>query len=216
MFGLQAKTAVGSMLRGVSDYDENMHLMNFIEANATEKPELILTADPRDDVLLITQKIGKFVMEMNQYTYKTKEAWAILPRKYIGVFTGYWAGFRMDDTDDEKYLYIGKFGRIHLYIDPRDQNELMGEFTDDYDESYDIDTINDLDHIYVGLRNEKTPGEGSLLFSPFQYHIEYATDPDTGETQMHLFNRYGLNTGPLHKTLERNSLLYKFKISRII
>jgi hypothetical protein len=216
MFGLSAKTAIGSMLRGVSDYDENMHLMNFIEANATEKPELVLTADPRDDVLLITQKIGKFVMEMNQYSYKTKEAWAILPRKYIGVFTGYWAGFRMDDIEDERYLYIGKFGRIHLYIDPRDINETMGEFTNDFNDDYDIETVSDLDHIYVGLRNEKTPGEGSLVFSPYQYHLEYVTDPDTGETVIHLFNRYGLTNGIFHKPLEQNSILYKFKISRII
>ena len=216
MFGKSAKESISNMLRGVTDWEENMNLMDFIENNAEEKPELILTADPRDDVLLITQKIGKYVMEMNKYAYKTKEAWAILPRKYIGVFAGYWGGFRMDDTDNEKYLYLGKFGRIHLYIDPRDINETRGEFTNDFNDDYDLDNVVDLDHIYVGLRNEKTPGEGSLVFSPYQYHLEYVTDPDTGQMILHLFDRYGLETGIFHKSLERNSMLYKFKISRII
>ena len=216
LYSQNASDLIASTLRGVSDYNENTHLMDFLDANSEEKPELVLTADPRDDVLLITQKIGGYIMEMNKDTYKTKEAWAILPRKYIGTFAGYWSGFRMDDIEDDKYLYIGKFGMIHLYINPRDEINTLGEFNDDYNDDYDIDNILDIDHIYVGIKNEKRPGYGSLIFSPYNYHLEYAIDPDTGENVVHVFNRYALNTGVFHKPLERNGMLYKFKISRII
>jgi hypothetical protein len=214
MFKKDAKDVIGGVLRGVSDWNENQHLMEFIEANATAKPDLVLSPDPKDDIEYITKRVGEAVLEMNKYSYKTQKSWCILPFEYSSLFFGYWSGFRMGDVDDHKYLFIGTFGRTDYYIDPREPKTIRGEFDDSFDDSY---ALGDLEHdsiIYVGLKSKDAPGYGSIIFAPYTYELKYVTDPETGNSNVFLFNRYGLEMSPFHNPMEHRNMIHKFKVTR--
>ena len=83
MYGKNAKDLVSNNLRGISDFYENRHLMDFLEANATQKSDLNLTLDPGDDIMLITRQVGASILEMNHYSYKKHMGWCILDRKSV-------------------------------------------------------------------------------------------------------------------------------------
>ncbi len=215
LFGKSAYESVSEIFRGLSDYQENMYLMDFIDNNAVIRPDLVLEGDVDNDIQLITTTVAEYIIAMNHMTFKTLEGWCILPWELASLFLGYWMPFRSEGKDDKSdFLYLGKFGKIDYYIDPRKSNELNAEFTDDYDEDYTIGQIELPDHIYVGLKSEKVPGYGSLIFAPYQYDYQEVQDPDTGEIKMFLFNRYGLELSPFHNILEQKSMLYKFKVYR--
>jgi hypothetical protein len=216
MYGKNAKDLVTRNIRGVSDFYENRHLIEFIEQNAIEKPELIL-GEPQDDVSFIMRRVGSAILEMNHYSYKTHKGWCILPWQYASIFFEYWRDLMM--TDEKKkvnnHLYIGTFSNVDYYLDPRGkETEVNGEFDDSYNDDYTIGDLTTENTIYVGLKAPEEPGYGSIIFSPYQYEIKDVIDPDTGEHYVHVFSRYGLAMSPFNLPMERKNMIHKFKISR--
>jgi hypothetical protein len=216
MYGKNAKNLVSNNLRGISDFYENRNLMDFLEANATQKPDLIL-GEPQDDISFITKSVGRSVLEMNHYSYKTQKGWCILPFDYAPIFFEYWRDLMMIEEKNkrENYLYIGTFSNIDYYLNPRGkENEINAAFTDDYNDDYQIGDLSTDNIIYVGLKSPEEPGYGSLIFSPYQYDLKDIIDPDTGNIHLHLFSRYGLGLSPFHLPMEQKSMIHKFRVQR--
>ena len=131
MYGKNSNEVVASILGGISDFYENQHLMEFIDTVSVEKPELVLPDYVRDDVTLISERVGASVIQMNLFRYKTQYSWCILPYEYSSLFFGYWSNFRMQEIKDDDMLYIGTFGTTEYYIDPRPPMTTHAEFTSD-------------------------------------------------------------------------------------
>jgi hypothetical protein len=214
MYGKEATKSVAEIFRGLMDWFENEKLMAFLDSNAVEQPELVLEGDVDNDIQLITTTIAKYIIAMNHKSYKTLEGWCILPWEYASLFLGYWMPFRGEqEVENSEFLYIGRFGKIDYYIDPRKSSTINSEFSDDYTDDYALGDIETVDYIYIGMKSS-VPGYGSLIFAPYQYNITEVTDPDTGHSKMFLWNRYGLEISPFHNILEQKHMLYKFKVSR--
>jgi len=216
MYGKNARDLVSKNIRGISDFYENRHFIEFVDNNATLKEDLVV-GEHQDDISYITRRIGASVLEMNHYSYKTHKGWCILPWDYASIFFEYWRDLMM--TDEKKslyhYLYIGTFSNVDYYLNPKGkENDFNDEFNDDFNDDYTIENQVNNNTVYVGLKSPKEPGYGSLLFSPYQYDLVDVIDPDTGDTHIHIFNRYGLELSPFHIPMERKSMIHKFKIIR--
>ena len=213
MYGAKGEDLLVDMLGGIMNQAENEQLMEFIDNNAQQKPDLRL-GEVADYIVKILDRIGQSVIEMNQFTFETEKAWAIIPKAYAGVFFGYWAGFRMTEEKENQILYLGKFGHLDLYVDPRKPVLNHSEFSDAYDDAYALGTYENYDYVYVGLKNKKLPGYGSLVYAPYQLQLQEVLDPNTGHHKFFLFNRYGLETSPFHNIPENRAMIHKFKITR--
>jgi len=213
MFGKSAAKSTGRVLRGISDLEENTALLDLLETESTIRSNLQIPSDMviADILLAISQKVSSSVLEMNHYSFKTLDSFCILPRKYAAIFLGYF-NYAIDGNENEKLLHLGKVGTTDYYLNPLTPDTSKEFVATEYNDAFTIGSFTDTnDPIFVGLHS-KDPGLSSIIFSPYSYETKYVNDPDTFENVLFLYNRYGLNTSPLHLPLEKNSLLHKFNI----
>ena len=213
MYGEAAYDILSDMFKGVSDYQENHQLMEILDQKSLEKNELVL-GFPENDIERITERIGRSVLEINQYSFETSEGWCILPRSFASSFFGYQYGFKMDPSKENQILHLGKYGHIDYYLDPREPIVVDGQFDDSFSNDYALGDLGSYEYVYVGLRDKKMPGYGSLVFAPYQYQITEAINPLTGNPTYFMWNRYGVEISPFHDPTKNRYMLHKFKISR--
>lgn len=63
---------------------------------------------------------------------------------------------------------------------------------------------------YVGIKDTENPSKSSAVFSPYETQISPVTDPQSGNVNFHIFNRYAITPSPL--SVLNNEMLYKFNI----
>ena len=183
MFGADANDACANILAKVSASVETSDLMDLISDNAVDMGAL--TAESYEHVFT---KIGEAISKINQKTFRTMEAFAIVPTKLAGNLIIDPNYFVSDSLNTSSMFLQYKFGKTKVYINP--------------------DTTDT--NIYVGV-NGVEPGTSSIVFSPYQYTVSPAVDPDTGVNNIFSFNRYALTVNPLHKS--GDEMLYKFAVT---
>ena len=212
MFGKTATIMSNQIIKGVSDRDENIALMDLLDIESDDRPGLVLPTgiEVSSGITGIAAKVAQSVLEMNHKQYKTLNSFCILPRRYAAFFLGYFQ-YALGDREAEN-LYVGTVGKTEFYINPKDVTGAA--FNSDYNDDYTITapTPPTSEYCYVGLK-DKQHGNSSLVFSPHSYNIAYITDPKTLENKLFVYNRYDIISSPLHIPSEQSSILHKFQIS---
>ena len=211
MFGSSISDKISKIFSGITAEDENYELMRLIDNESSIKSDLTINVGDSCKIpFIISEKVSASVIEMNRNTFKTLDSFCILPPKYASYFLG--SNFYNDldkDTLAEKGSYfVGRYGRTDFFINPVTNG--LNAFNIDYADDYANGGAN-INYCYVGLKSDITD-YSSLIFSPYQYEIQEITNPETGSTESYVYNRYGLNTNPLHQPLENNSMIHKFLI----
>ncbi len=186
MFGKSAKRVIGTLLKGLSNDQENDKLIPFIKANAGVASDITLS-DPTHAWTTfkeLTQKIHELVVKMNSKNQRTFHTFVILPVKFAGTVLSTENQTKRDGQS--KGLYISTAGLTEYFINP---------------------DVTDTD-IYIGLFDKNVNGKNSITYSPYKSEIVTAVDPDSGNETYHIYNRFALTMNPLHEA--GNEMLLKF------
>lgn len=187
-FGKIAINFIAKAFSGVTSNAENTKLLAKLAAVAADQGTLTLTtpANAESNVFEISQKVAESIIAINSVNYRSYDAFVVLPANAAAAFLA--LGSYFSDTDDEAGLFIGKKGRIKYYINPEPAATVA----------------------FVGI-NSKTPGNSSLIFSPYQHTMMSATDPDTGSTNVYNVNRYAITENALSDV--GNEMVHSFTVA---
>lgn len=180
-FGKDANKVAASIFGAMSGGIESSSVIDVIKANAAA---LSNAANPDE----MFQRVGEAIVKINQKTFHTLNAFVICPPKVAGYILVNPNHFLSDSLDTKSQNLMYKFGRTKFYVNP--------DATDN--------------NVYIGVNSEE-PGHSSLVFTPYQYTSSTTTNPDTGSTNVFLFNRYAVTLNPLHTT--GYEMLYKFGLT---
>ena len=185
--GNYGDTLIANMLLGVSDKEENTVLISKLASVATASTALTLSSPNNSEVVLfeVGKKVAELILQINALDYKTLEGYAILPRSIAAAYLsmGYFNVKELDAQD----LYVGKHGKISYFINP--------------DPS--------VTKVYVGVKTAEL-GKSSLIFTPYQYILQKATDADSGNDKMFMINRFAITENPLSVT---DKMIYSFDVN---
>lgn len=183
IYGEDATDVCSNILAKVSGAIETSDVIEMCKNNSTDIGAIVAQSYEH-----VFTQIGNAISKMNQVSFRTMEAFAIVPSSLAGNFIVDPNYFVSDSLNTSSMYLQYKFGKTRIYVNP--------------------DTTDN--NVYVGL-NGTEPGTSSIIFSPYQYTISPATDPDTGITNLFVFNRYGITMNPLHTVAE--PMLYKFAVT---
>jgi len=189
-YGTEAKNVIGTLLRGLSNEQENTKTLEFLESNCLAEAGINLetsTNKVEANYMNLIQKIQELISRANSKNQRTFEAFAVVPYKCasgVQTLSKYLGG----DVDSSG-LYIGNHGKTKFYLNPDSTSET----------------------VYVGLKDENNMSKSSAVFAPFADDIVEAQDPDTGEVNFFIFNRFSITASPLHEV--DNEMLFKFSIA---
>jgi len=189
-FGKSAIRMVGTLLRGLSNEAENIKTLEFLEAKSKAEPTLTLTDETNSETTLfeITNKVNTLVLKANSKNMRTYEAFCVLPYSAgssISALNKYVGG----KNKDERGLFIAEVGQIKFYMNP-DATSTKA---------------------YVGLKDSDNISKSSAVFGPYVSEIVEAQDPESGNMNYFIFNRFSITESPLHRT--GNEMLFKFDIA---
>jgi len=210
MFKDDSSKKAASILRGISDDQENFYLIDYLRNNSISKSILAINSTNTGWITSqISMKVAECVIEMNSKSFKTLDSFCILPAKWAEAFLGT-ASFVLDNKDNNSTYFVGRYGRTDFYINPisPNRNQFNNDFSNDYENS---NSSNDKDYCYVGLKSKEI-GYSSLIFAPYQYEIQDIINPDSGDFSMFLYNRFGLVENPQSDLSSSKKLLYRFEI----
>lgn len=188
-FGRKARDIVGTLLRGLSNDQENTETIAFLEANSLSVPQLNLSDSLNAETTLfeITQKVNELVLRANAKNMRTFEAYCVLP--YIpGAAVSSLNNYVGGDDIDERGLFLAQIGQVEYFMNPDATSTTA----------------------YVGLKDQKNASRSAAVFSPYVADIIEATDSVTGNITMHIFNRFAITASPLNET--DNEMMFKFTI----
>lgn len=187
-YGKEASMVVGTLLRGLANDDENTKTLAFLDAEAKAETGLTLSdsLNAETNLFEITQKVHELILAMNNKNMRTFEAFAVIPAAALGGIMGLKG---VMDTTEARGLFVAQIGLTKFYLNPDATSTTA----------------------YVGLKDTMNPSKSSAVFSPYVTDIVEVADPDTGEMNYHIFNRYAITKSPLHVT--DNEMLYKFTIT---
>ena len=184
-FGLSANRIIASLLRVLANEQENIKTKEFLEAHATQGNANTLSEPGNSKLIVeeISQAVAEHVMEINSGGYIAYKSSAVIPARFAGAFA-----IRGDDVNDdsESLFYMATVGHTKYYLDPDPTNK---------------------NTVYVSLNSE---GSSSAVFREYTDDIVTATDPDTGNKNFFIFNRFAITASPKH---EIHSMIYKFDVS---
>lgn len=176
---------IEKFVRRASDNDENMKFVQFLNTKSTAMPDLNMTAydstNSENSLFILLKRITEIVSEINKSNYMTFSSYCVVPAKFASIPLG--QGF--NNVSEENELFLGAYKKVRFYLNP---------------------DVND-EQIYVGLCSKIESGVSSIIFSPYQYLISKAQDPEAGIEKYFVFNRYQITENPLNQTK-----MYKFKI----
>lgn len=186
-------------VKSCSAFKETQEILQLIKDNAIAASPLVLTDanDSKDNaeanLFYISKKVNDLIIQMNAKTFRTYDAFCILPQQNIGgILALSFTYSRVDDSSDENRAYdyfLGKINNTRYFLNP-DPNET---------------------NVLVGLKSNKEKGVNSLIYSPYNINLSTATNANTGDLTIAVFTRNGFTIHPLHST--DNPMLYKFELS---
>lgn len=188
-YGKSANVMIGTLLRGLSNEQENTRTMEFLDANALDYGALVLSDSKNAEVNLfeVTQRVHEIVLKINSKNTRSYKAFAVIPYLPLGGLMGLSQYVGAEDID-ERGLFIAKVGQTNFYLNPNSTSLTA----------------------YVGIK-DYNHSKSSAVFSPYQSTVIEAVDPDSGENTQHIYNRFAITASPLHEA--GNEMLYKFDIT---
>jgi hypothetical protein len=188
-YGKSADTIIGTLLRSLANEQENTRTLEFLEANCKAEADLDLTNSLNAELVTfeIGQRVHELILKSNARTSRTFDSFCVLPYTCAAAFAAlnnYVGG--MDK--DEQGLFISEIGNTRFYMNP------------------DVTSTT----AYVGLKDTRNMSASSAVFSPYVETVVEAQDPNTGNMQYFIFNRFAITASPLHVT--NNEMLFKFDI----
>jgi len=206
-FGKDIKKLSKMVLGGISEGEENQTLIDFLD-NESEIKTFLTLSNPnnlRTSIYEISKKVSDSIIEMNKESYNTLDGFCILSPSWASSILG--SSLSISEGD-KRLLFVGKVGRCNYYVNPIPPgNQFDGAFNSAFANNQNAN----IEYNYVGLMSEVS-GHSSIVFSPHSYEIKYVTDPQTGNNKIFIYNRYDINTSPLHNPSEGISMLHKFEI----
>jgi len=189
-YGKEAKSVIGTLLRGLANEQENTRTLSFLDNESLPVSDLTLSDKPNAETNLmeIVQKVHELVLKANSKSMRTFEAFCVLPFKYgasIASLNKYVGGA----SKDERGLFLAQVGQTKFYMNPDATSTTA----------------------YVGLKDSDMISKSSGMFGPFANEIKEAQDPNTGEDLYFIFNRFSITKSPLDEV--GNELLFKFDIN---
>jgi hypothetical protein len=188
-YGKEVGPVVGTLLRGLSNDQENTRTLAFLEAQAKAEADLNLSdsLNAESNLMEITQKVHELVLRANSLNARTYEAFCVLP--YVpGASIASLSSYVGGEDKDERGLFLAQVGQTKFFMNPDATSETA----------------------YVGLTDSRNPSKSSAVFSPYVSNVVEAQDPDSGAMNYFIFNRFAITASPLH--VEDNEMLFKFDI----
>lgn len=189
-FGKDYSKVIGKMFRGIANGIENDALFTFLDANSKDYGSLTLSDSLNAEVNLfeITQRVHEIILKMNRKSYRTYDAFAVIPAIPLAGIFGL-RGYAGASSHEERGLFIAQLGQTKFYLNP------------------DPDSTT----AYVGCKDEENVSQSSITFSPYQSSIIPVQNPDTGNVGNFLINRFAITKSPLDAL--NDEMLYKFDIT---
>lgn len=187
-FGIKGLEMVSGLLRVNANIRENEEFQKFLDLNCVTAP---ITFDNSvkgmDLVFELSQFIYSLVQLSNSPLYRAGRAWVVLPYKLASIFAGAAVlGSHTNLTNIQNAYHVLDTPLIKIY----------SHFNTDITEGY------------VGVFNPETPHSESAFMGRYQNMIFPATNPDTGNQEVFVVNRFGFAANPLHSTT--TPMLWKF------
>lgn len=190
MYGKDAYVQICTMLRANANDRENIKCLEFLKNNCVDRGVLDLD-NPKNSELNyfnISEKVNQCILEANSKYIRTYESWVVMPFKYHASVMGLTEYIGGDNQGKHYSLNTTRVGLTRYYINP-DPND---------------------DNVYVGLKDSKTKSRCSFYFAEYTCTIQSVLDPESGQPNYLIFNRFGIEKNPLHN--ESEPMLFKFKI----
>lgn len=177
-YGLDGYTIAGNLLKGITDAAENTAFMTFIDTNSLATPVLTLSdansAEP--SLFEITQRVQELVIKMNTPTFRTFNAWAILPYKNAASISAL-SQYARGDEETKKELVMSKIGQTQYYVNP--------------------DTSATTAYVGLNSKDKKSMGASSVIMGTFAQELVKSTHVESFQVNIGIVNRYATAVNPL-------------------
>ena len=210
MYKSKAVEKVANLLRGISDDQENFYLIEYLNNNSIiSNPITVNITNEGWIPYQIASKVAEITIMINKYSFKTMNTFCILPPRWAKYFLSS-PNYIKTQADSESTYFVGRYGHIDFYINPIDpgRNQFNNDFNNDF-QNINNDTTSE--YCYVGLKDENI-GVNSLIFAPYQYEIQEIVNPNTGNIDIFLYNRFSLIENPQSDLATGKKMIYKFII----
>jgi len=188
-YGKEANQVIGTLLRGLSNDQENTRTLEFLEAKSLAVPDLQLSdsLNAENNMFELVQKVHELVLKANSQNMRSFEAFCVIPYQpgaAIAALSNYVGG----EDKDERGLFLAHVGQTKFFMNP-DATSTKA---------------------YVGIKDSSNPSKSAAVFSPYRSNVTEAQDPDTGGSNYFIFNRFAITASPLH--VAGNEMLFKFNV----
>ena len=193
IYGADAKHYLVTILKSMTNNQENQRLLAFLKENCVDRGE-VACSDPinAETVFLnMSLKVNQCILEANSKHVRTFSSWAIAPYRYLAGLNAL-SCYSDDDRADANFdSYVLKTGLTYWYInpDPSDNN------------------------VYVGLVDKVFPARSSLFFGEMACDLREMVNSQTGNLLYEIWDRFGITSNPLHE--ENDPMLFKFKLEGV-
>ena len=177
-YGLDGYKIAANLLKGITDADENTAFLTFLDANSLATPVLTLTGAGSAETSLfeITQRVQELVIKMNTPSFRTFDAFVILPYKNAASISALSSYVREKELTEER-LVVNRIGKTKYYVNP------------------DVTATT----AYVGLsdHDKNSLGASSVIMGTFPQEVLRSGVQGTFQQNVGLLNRYATAVNPL-------------------
>jgi hypothetical protein len=177
-YGLDGYKIAANLLKGITDQAENTAFLTFLDANSLATPVLTLTGAGSAETSLfeITQRVQELVIKMNTPSFRTFDAFVILPYKNAASISALSSYVREKELTEER-LVVNRIGKTKYYVNP-DVTATKG---------------------FVGLsdHDKNSLGASSVIMGTFPQEVLRSGVQGTFQQNVGLLNRYATAVNPL-------------------
>jgi len=177
-YGLDGYKIAANLLKGITDQAENTAFLTFLDANSLATPVLTLTdaASAETSLFEITQRVQELVIKMNTPSFRTFDAFVILPYKNAASISALSSYVREKELTEER-LVVNRIGKTKYYVNP-DVTATKG---------------------FVGLsdHDKNSLGASSVIMGTFPQEVLRSGVQGTFQQNVGLLNRYATAVNPL-------------------
>jgi len=177
-YGLDGYKIAANLLKGITDQAENTAFLTFLDANSLATPVLTLTGawSAETSLFEITQRVQELVIKMNTPSFRTFDAFVILPYKNAASISALSSYVREKELTEER-LVVNRIGKTKYYVNP-DVTATKG---------------------FVGLsdHDKNSLGASSVIMGTFPQEVLRSGVQGTFQQNVGLLNRYATAVNPL-------------------
>lgn len=184
-FASSASKYIGVLLRGLANDQENTKTLAFLDTNSLDSGAVALSAPNEAKKVYdeIAAKVQELVLKANSKNRRTFQAYCVLPYTLASKISAASAIYGREGSIDG--LHVATVGTTKYFMNPDPAA------TD----------------VYVGLSCEDI-SKCAAVFASYEEDVIKAIDPDSGEENYHIYNRYAIAKSPLH--VAGNEMMFKF------